>query len=119
MNKVICHQYATGRGTTGYGFIAYSKEKETEVNASFSFSLNKCVGLRFARLSAGTDYVMEVDPVTADYQYTGVFCTRKRVEAGSSSIFTHSAPLTSVSIFCTFFIKYLSLTPQYYILLTK
>lgn len=89
MNKVICHQYATGRGTTGYGFIAYSKEKETDVNASFSFSLNKCVGLRFARLSAESDYVLEIDPVTTDYQYTGAFYTTKRVEAGSSSIYTH------------------------------
>lgn len=89
MNKVICHQYATGRGTTGYGFVAYSKGKENEVNASFSFSLNKNVGLRFARLSAGTDYVLEIDPVTVDYRYIGAFYTKKRIEAGSSSIYTH------------------------------
>lgn len=89
MNKIICHQYATGRGKTGYGFHAQSKENETEVNASYSFSLNKSVGLRFARLSAETDSVLEIDPVTADYQYTGAFYTKKRLEAGSLSIYTH------------------------------
>lgn len=93
MKKTItCHQYATGRGPSGYGFIAYSKTDENKQDASFTFSLNKWVGLRFSQLPElpeDEDYVLEIDPASTDFRHSGAFLTKNREEGGSSSIYTH------------------------------
>ena len=89
---ITCHQYATGRGPSGYGFIAYSKTDENKQDASFTFSLNKWVGLRFSQLpelSEDEDYVLEIDPASTDFRHSGAFLTKNREEGGSSSIYTH------------------------------
>ena len=89
MSKILCHQYTTGRGTTGYGFVAFSKSEENDQNPSYSFSPSKGMGLRFSQMPDAMDCVMEIDPASTDYRHIGAFMTKKREEAGSSSIYTH------------------------------
>ena len=90
MKKITCHQYATGRGPSGYGFVAFSRTDPKRPEPSYTFSPNKAMGLRFSQLPAGADYVFEVEPASADYRHAGAFLTRNREDGGSSSVYTHA-----------------------------
>ena len=68
MKKIVCHQYATGRGLKGYGFSDYSRSREKNQEASYDFSPNN-TGLRFSHLPS--EYVFEIDPVSKDYRHVG------------------------------------------------
>ena len=59
---VKCHQYATGRGDSGYGFVEYSRFEKDAQNPTYHFSLAKGMGLRFSQLTDDSSAVMEVEP---------------------------------------------------------
>ncbi len=91
MNKpksVLCHQYAVGRGSTGYGFIRYSWGSDEKKKDEFSISPAKGLQLRFSQLSDNIARILEIDPASTDYKHVGVFMTQRRLEAGTASIYT-------------------------------
>ena len=98
IRKIVCHQYATGRGDSGYGFNEYSRAENNSQIPSYGFSLSNGMNLRFSQLHAGTDSVLEIDPASTDYLHIGAIMTKNRMEAGSASVYTHILLTDTVAV---------------------
>ncbi len=89
MKKVLCHQYAVGRGASGYGFAEFSRTGTEGQEPTYHFSLTKGLNLRYTQLPEGTERVFEVEPASTDYLHMGAMMTQSREDSGTVSMYTH------------------------------